>query len=249
MKTTTLFYFALVAITFAGLSCSSSNTRKESNKSNTQPQGTEDMSDFQNKETEDSWSFEEEIYETNTHEDEEKTEIVQPQEIEFEGTLTMLFHDVYGRSEIISEYRETDWDNTYLSFIINSDTAINVAPYTEYWDDELLDWLEPYQSHFMIVPEFKYSIQEFAETYANKKVRVTGTFYVPMAGWRNATTVVMSVKDIRVVEEVDVEQQNDTTNHHNIDSTSHSSMRDNMSNDTINQANQKLNEHAHKGRK
>lgn len=146
----------------------------------------------------------------------------------------MLYHDVYGESEIIFEYRETDWDNTYLSFIKNSDIAINVAPYTEYWEEELSDWLEPYQSHFMIVPEFKYSSREFAETYANKRVRVTGTFYVPMAGWRNATVVVMSVKDIRVVEEVDAELQNDTTNHHNIDSMSHSSLRDNMSKDTIN---------------
>lgn len=233
MKTTTLFYFALVAITFTCLSCSSSNSQKENSTSDKQTQVTKDMSDTQNDDTEDLWFLEEEIYKNKTHE-EEKKEIDQPQEIEFEGTLTMLFHDVYGRSEIISEYRETDWDNTYLSFIINSDTAINVAPYTEYWDEELSDWLEPYQSHFMIVPKFEYSGREFAEKYANKRVRVTGTFYVPMAGWRNATVVVMSVKDIRVVEEVDVEQQNDTTNHHNIDSTSHSSMRDNMSNDTIN---------------
>lgn len=69
MKINTLFYSALVAITFTCFSCSSSNSQKESNNSETQTIVTEDMSDIQNKETEDSWSFEEKIYETNTHED------------------------------------------------------------------------------------------------------------------------------------------------------------------------------------
>lgn len=98
----------------------------------------------------------------------------------------------------IYEYRETDFDNTYLAFVVEVDNAINVTTYLEAGDDEFLD--NSFQSAFMLVPQFQYNGKDFAEKYANKRVRATGTLYVPGGGWRNATAVVMSVRNIELLD-------------------------------------------------
>lgn len=100
--------------------------------------------------------------------------------------------------QTIYEYRETDFDNTYLAFVVEVDNAINVTTYLEAGDDVFLD--NSFQSAFMLVPQFQYNDKDFAEKYANKQVRATGTLYVPGGGWRNATAVVMSVRNIELLD-------------------------------------------------
>lgn len=102
----------------------------------------------------------------------------------------------YG--QIIYEYRETDFDNTYLAFVVDADNAINVIPYLEAGDDEFLD--NSLQTSFMLVPQFQYNGKDFAAKYANKRVRATGSLYVPAAGWRNATEVMMDLRSITLVD-------------------------------------------------
>ena len=98
--------------------------------------------------------------------------------------------------QTIYEYRETDFDNTYLAFVVEADNAIKVTPYLEAGDDEFLD--NSFQSAFMLVPQFQYNGKDFAEKYANKRVRATGTLYVPGGGWRNATEVVMKLSNLEL---------------------------------------------------
>ena len=100
--------------------------------------------------------------------------------------------------QTIYEYRETDFDNTHLAFVVEVDNAINVTPYLEAGDDEFLD--DSFQSAFMLVPQFQYNGKDFAKKYANKRIRATGTLYVPGGGWRNATAVVMSVRNIELLD-------------------------------------------------
>lgn len=100
--------------------------------------------------------------------------------------------------QTIYEYRETDFDNTYLAFVIEADNAINVIPYLEAGDDEFLD--NSFQSAIMLVPQFQYNGKDFAEKYANKWVRATGTLYVPGGGWRNATVVVMRLSNLELLD-------------------------------------------------
>lgn len=115
----------------------------------------------------------------------------------YEGTLKMYYLDNVGESKIISQYRKTDGVNTYLAFVVELDKEVNVMPYLDKNDTEWLD--DSLQSAIMIVPKFKYRDNNFAAKYANKRVRVKGYLYVPAGGWRNATTVVMSLKEIKLV--------------------------------------------------
>lgn len=120
----------------------------------------------------------------------------QTKDLVAEGTLKMYYLDNAGEGKIISQYRKTDWTNTYLAFVVELDKKVNVMPYLDKNDKEWLD--DSLQSAIMIVPEFKYTEKDFAAKYANKRVRVKGSLYVPGGGWRNATTVVMSLKEIKL---------------------------------------------------
>lgn len=115
----------------------------------------------------------------------------------YEGTLKMYYLDNAGESKIISQYHETDGVNTYLAFVVQLDKEVNVMPFLDKKDTEWLD--DSLQSAIMIVPKSKYTGKNFAAKYANKRVRVKGSLYVPAGGWRNATTVVMSMKEIKLV--------------------------------------------------
>ncbi|MBQ9523667.1 MAG: hypothetical protein IJR69_00875 [Bacteroidaceae bacterium] len=116
------------------------------------------------------------------------------------GTLKMYYLDNAGEGKIIPQYRKTDGVNTYLAFVVELDKEVNVMPYLDKNDMEWLD--ESLQSAIMIVPTFKYTGKNFAAKYANKRVRVKGSLYVPAGGWRNATTVVMSLKEIKLLDGV-----------------------------------------------
>jgi len=185
MKTKALVSLAVVAMMAVCVSCSSS--KKTDTNSDAQPQ------------------IEEEVVVDAVEPIVEETPAVEevavryePQEIEFEGTLVMWKHN--GEYfEKITEYPDTIEEFYAICFVVASSEPIQVAPYLEEWD-EVSDWVEPNQSAFMVVPQFKYTGREFAAQYAGKHVKVKGTLYVPMAGWRNATIVVMSLKEIQVVE-------------------------------------------------
>ena len=124
-------------------------------------------------------------------------QIVHIDEAVIEGKMRMLYHDVYGEGEYITTYR-TPGENARVSFIISCDEDIDVLPYLEEWDEAFGP--DPLQHRFMVVPEFEYTPQDFAEQYANKRVKAVGSLYAPGGGWHNATEVVMSLKNITVLE-------------------------------------------------
>ena len=135
------------------------------------------------------------------------TAYAQSKEAQIEGVLRMCIIDNEGNQSVVSQYRQTDWDNTYLTFIVKTNRNINVTPYL---DKEEIDLYfgnqEVYDSSFMIVPQFKYSGKDFAAKYANKCVRVKGHLYIPGAGWRNATTVVMNLNNIQLIDASKMQQ-------------------------------------------
>ena len=100
-------------------------------------------------------------------------------------------------SRAISQYIETDGVNECVVIIVEVDNAIDIRPYLTEDDMEFCD--EYFQSAFMVVPNFQYTEKDFAETYANKRVRAKGTLYVPLGGWRNATDVVMDLRTINLL--------------------------------------------------
>lgn len=122
----------------------------------------------------------------------------QSKEVVIEGVLKMYYLNNEGDCNVISHYRNADGMNTYLAFVVVLGKKVNVTPYLDEGDRDLLD--KPHQSAIMIVPSYKYSARDFAAKYANRRVRVKGTLYVPGAGWRNATSVVMSMKQIKLID-------------------------------------------------
>lgn len=123
----------------------------------------------------------------------------QTKEVQINGTLKMYILDnSEEEGRIVSEYRKTDCKNTYLAFVVECDKKVNVTPYLTEEEREWLD--EARQSAIMVLPQFKYSAKNFAEKYANKHVRAKGTLHIPGAGWRNATLVVMSMKEIQILD-------------------------------------------------
>ncbi len=114
-----------------------------------------------------------------------------------EGVLKMYYIDVYGDGKVVNTYQETDWYNTYLAFVIEPSKPFDVRPYVSASE---LENVPPMQRQFMIYPNFKnLTARAFAQKYANKRVRVTGTLYVPGGGWRNMTEVVMDMTKIELV--------------------------------------------------
>ena len=186
MKTKAFLSLAVVAMMALCVSCSSS--KKTDANSDAQTQIEADTIDQ---------SVEDMVKEILAARN-EIVESKEPQEIEFEGTLVMWKHNA-EYMEKINEYPDTIEEFYAVCFVVASSEPIQVAPYLEEWD-EVSDWVEPNQSTFMVVPQFEYTGREFAAQYADKHVKVKGTLYVPMAGWRNATIVVMSLKEIQVVE-------------------------------------------------
>ncbi len=118
-------------------------------------------------------------------------------------------------SQVINKYRNTS-ENEYIAFVVETDNKIDVKQYLSDDDLELFD--KTVQSEFMVVPNFQFSGEHFAAKYANKRVRVKGTLYVPMAGWRNVTDVVMNLSEIMLV---DNSEKKTTKTEKNIVSSSH----------------------------
>lgn len=130
-----------------------------------------------------------------------------PVETTIEGTLNMYLVTNYGeKMQEVDRYRKTG-EGSMIAFILETDQKIDMS---QYLDKEEIQALKEYsgttlQSQFILSPD--YTIYEtalygkdFADMYANKRVRVTGTLFFPMAGWQNVTPVRMDYTKVELVD-------------------------------------------------
>lgn len=129
-----------------------------------------------------------------------------PPQVTLEGTITMYMVTRYGDSlQEIDRYRKTTKEGEYVAFILKTDEKLDMTQYLK--GDELaplVEYDETMQSEFLMVQDFEsdkpFSGKDFAAQYANKRVRVTGTLFFPMAGWHYVTPVAMEYSRVEVVE-------------------------------------------------
>ena len=130
-----------------------------------------------------------------------------PVEATIEGTLNMYLVTNYGeKMQEVDRYRKTG-EGSMIAFILETDQKTDMS---QYLDKEEIQALKKYsgttlQSRFVLSPD--YTIYEtalygkdFADMYANKRVRVTGTLFFPMAGWQNVTPVRMDYTKVELVD-------------------------------------------------
>ena len=130
----------------------------------------------------------------------------QAPQVTLEGTITMYMVTRYGDSlQEIDRYRKTTREGEYVAFILKTDEKLDMDKYLK--GDELAplqEYGETMQSDFLMVQDFEsdkpFSGKDFAAQYANKRVRVTGTLFFPMAGWHYVTPVAMEYSRVEVVE-------------------------------------------------
>jgi len=127
-------------------------------------------------------------------------------EVTIEGSLTMYMVTRYGDSiQAIDSYRKTTGEGEFVAFVLKTDERMDMA---RYLDGEELASLKEYdetkQSEFLIVSNWEvikpFSEKDFAAQFANKRVRIIGTFFFPWAGWDYVTPVAMEYTKIEVVE-------------------------------------------------
>lgn len=129
-----------------------------------------------------------------------------PPQVTLEGTITMYMVTRYGDSlQEIDRYRRTTKEGEYVAFILKTDEKLDMTHYLK--GDELaplIEYGETMQSEFLMVQDFEsdktFSGKDFAAKYANKRIRVTGTLFFPMAGWHYVTPVAMEYSRVEVVE-------------------------------------------------
>ena len=130
-----------------------------------------------------------------------------PIETTIEGTLNMYLVTNYGeKMQEVDRYRKTG-EGSMIAFILETDQKTDMS---QYLDKEGIQALKKYsgttlQSRFVLSPD--YTIYEtalygkdFADMYANKRVRVTGTLFFPDGGWQNVTPVRMDYTKVEVME-------------------------------------------------
>lgn len=138
-----------------------------------------------------------------------------PAQASLSGTLHMYLVTLYGDSlQEIDHYRKTHKEGECIAFILKTDKPVDMTSYLSQEEIEFLsDNGSTWQSEFMVVPDWEkyesFSEKDFAEQYAHKSVRVTGSLFCPMAGWQNATLVRV---DFTKVELVDSTQGNENKN-------------------------------------
>jgi len=129
-----------------------------------------------------------------------------PVETTIEGTIHTYLVTLYGDSlQEIGHYRKTHKEGECIAFVLKTDKPMDM---TQYLSQEEIDFLSEdgttWQSEFMVVPRWdlpeSISEKDFASQYANKRVRVTGSLFCPMAGWMNVTLVRMDFTKLEVVE-------------------------------------------------
>lgn len=126
--------------------------------------------------------------------------------VTIEGTLHLYLVTDYGEGgQKIDQYRKAG-KGEYIAFIQKTDKKMDMAQYLDKEDVEnLVEYGgETKQSVFMLVPTSNlaesFSAKDFAAQFAHKHVRVTGTLFVPMAGWHYVTPVAMVFSRVEVVE-------------------------------------------------
>ena len=130
-----------------------------------------------------------------------------PVEATIEGTLHMYLVTNYGeKMQEVDHYRKTG-EGSMIAFVLETDQKIDMS---QYLDKEDIQALKEYsgttlQSQFVLSPDntiYETALygKDFADMYANKRVRVTGTLFFPMAGWQNVTPVRMDYSKVELVD-------------------------------------------------
>lgn len=129
-----------------------------------------------------------------------------PQEVTLSGTLHIYLVTLYGEGlQEIDHYRKTREEGECITFILKTDEPIDMTPYLSQEEIEFLsDNGSTWQSEFMVVPDWEvfesFSNEAFAAKFANKRVRVTGSFFYPDGGWQNVTPVRMDFSKVELAE-------------------------------------------------
>ena len=114
--------------------------------------------------------------------------------LSLEGVLKMYKLSSDGSVKLKTATHDLDYTEDYIAFVVETDRPIDVYPYLDESEREFLD--NTMQSSFMIVSSQGCLKRKFAQNYAYKRVHITGHPYVPLAGWRNATDVVIDMNSI-----------------------------------------------------
>jgi len=131
----------------------------------------------------------------------------EPTPVTLSGTLHLYLVTNYGeKMQEVDRYRKTG-EGSMIAFILETDQKIDMSLYLNKEDVEALKNYSgtTLQSQFILSPD--YTIYEtalygkdFADMYANKHVRVTGTLFFPMAGWQNVTPVRMDYTKVELMD-------------------------------------------------
>lgn len=125
--------------------------------------------------------------------------------VTIEGKVSMYLVSEYGDNMQKVDHLSNIGEGSFVAFILKTDKPMDMSPYLSQEEIEFLsDNGTTWQSEFMVVPDWEkyesFSEKDFAAQFANKRVRVTGSLFCPMAGWQNVTPVRMDYTKVEVVE-------------------------------------------------
>lgn len=122
------------------------------------------------------------------------------------GTFHLYYVSEYGdKISEVDSYRLAAGDGEYLAFVLKTDTPVDVSPFLDRDELQALVDIEGtvMQSEFMLVPDQNLfetiSWRDYAERFAHKRIRVTGTLFFPMAGWHYITPVAVEFGKVEVL--------------------------------------------------
>ena len=133
-------------------------------------------------------------------------------EITVEGFLSMYLVAEYGESiRKLDRYQKPSAEGEFVAFVLKTDEPLDMSRLAKVEDEldrELMTALvelgETLQSEFLMVRKFDsdvpFSGSDFAARYAHKRVRVTGSFFLPVAGWHYITPAALEYSRVEVVE-------------------------------------------------
>lgn len=123
------------------------------------------------------------------------------------GTLHLYYVSEYGdKISEVDSYRLAAGDGEYLAFVLKTVTPVDVSLFLDRDELQALVDIEGsvMQSEFMLVPNHDlfetFSWRDYAERFAHKRVRVSGTLFFPMAGWHYITPVAVEFGKVEVEE-------------------------------------------------
>lgn len=129
------------------------------------------------------------------------------QEATLSGTFHLYYVSEYGdKISEVDSYRLAVGDGECLAFVLKTDTPVDVSPFLDRDELQALVDIEGtvMQSEFMLVPDQNLfetiSWRDYAEQFAHKRVRVSGTLFFPMAGWHYITPVAVEFGRVEVLE-------------------------------------------------